>query len=284
MTASDLQNAPDPPRVALVTGATRGIGKGVALALGDAGYTVYLTGRTATGPLSLAATAAQVRARGGEPVPIVCDHADDGAVAAVFDAVRERSGHLDLLVNNVFAIPAEDIWTRPFWEQPIAQWDAMHTVGLRSHFVASWHAVPLLRGRANPLIVNISSFAGAGYQLNVAYGVGKAGVDRLAADMGHELHGEGVAVVSLWPGVVRTEWVLSRTDLPFPMVVTESPEFTGRAVAALAADRDVMARTGGVHIVAELAEAYGFTDTDGAQPISLRAFLAGVGESPDRTP
>lgn len=258
-------------RIALVTGASRGLGKGIALALGDAGWTVYLTGRTERGELSIGATAAEVDARGGRAVPVRCDHADDAQVEAVFEQIRTDHGRLDLLVNNCFAIPREPIWTTPFWEQPIASWDLMHTVGLRSHYVASRFAVPLLFESDRPLIVNVSSFAGGGYQLDVAYGVGKAGVDRLARDMAHELRPRGVAAVSVWPGVVRTEWVMENRDaLPFPFEVTESPEFTGRVIAALADDADVMTHSGQVLVVAELAERYGVDDVDGTRPRSLR--------------
>ncbi len=254
-------------RVSWVTGASRGVGRGVALALGSAGYTVYVTGRTEG---ALSDTAATVTARGGRGVACVCDHRDDDQVAAVVDRIRSEAGRLDVLVNNVFAIPPEPIWGRPFWEQPLSQWDEMHTVGLRSHFVATVLAMPLLLRAPRGLIVHVSSFAGAGYQLNVAYGVGKAGVDRMAADMAHELRDRGVAVVSLWPGIVRTEWVLAQTELPFPIDHTESPELTGRAVVALADDPEVMARSGRVGVVAELAEVYGFDDVDGTRPRSLR--------------
>ena len=257
--------------VAVVTGASRGVGKGVALALGDAGYRVYLSGRTETGPLSIGATAEEVARRGGEGVPVRVDHAVDAEVEALFRRVEEESGRLDVLVNNVFAIPKERMWGVPFWEQPIHLWDQMHTVGLRSHYVASVHAAPLMVRAGRGLIANVSSFAGAGFQLNVAYGVGKAGVDRLAADMAHDLKPHGVTSLSLWPGIVRTEWVMAQEELPFSTEVSESPELTGRAVAALAADPELLARTGRVWIVAELAESYGFTDVDGTRPPSLRA-------------
>lgn len=254
-------------RVALVTGATRGVGKGIALGLAERGWRVFLTGRTVSGPESLEATAAEVEARGGQAVPCPCDHADDDQVRAVLERVGDR---LDLLVNNVFAIPPEPIWGRPFWEQPVSQWDLMHTVGLRSHYVASQLAVPRLLQAPRGLIVHVSSFAGGSYQLGVAYGVGKAAVDRMAADMAHELEPHGVAVVSLWPGIVRTEWVLRQPALPFPLTHTESPELSGRAVAALADDPEVMRHTGQVRVVAELAEHYGFDDVDGTRPRSLR--------------
>ncbi len=259
------------PPVALVTGATRGIGKGVALALADAGWLVAFTGRTERGPLSLETTAAAIAKRGGEPLPLRCDHADDASVERAFAALRDGPGRLDLLVNNVFAIPRGDFWSEPFWKLPIDLWDQMHTVGLRSHFVASWHAAPMLIESGRGLIANISSFAGRSYQLNVAYGVGKAGVDRLASDMAQELGPHGVASVTLWPGIVRTEWVLEHRDsLPFSLDVSESPELTGRVIAALAADPKRMRLTGERLVVAELAERYDIEDVDGSRPPSLR--------------
>ncbi len=257
-------------RVAFVTGATRGVGRGIALALAEAGWTVAFTGRTQEGPRSLDQTAQEVQSRGGVPLPLRCEHTDDARVHSVIHDVGRQHHRIDLLVNNVFALPDEPLWERPFWEQPIANWDRMHAVGLRSHYVATVFAMPLLQAAPRPLVVHISSFAGGGYALDVAYGVGKAAVDRMAADMAHQLRSHGVAVVSLWPGVVRTEWVQSLAEPPFPMDVTESPELTGRAVAALADDPDVMAHSGKVRVVAELAEAYGFDDVDGTRPPSLR--------------
>jgi len=257
-------------RVAWVTGASRGVGRGIALALGAEGWTVYMTGRTVD---RLEAAAATVTERGGRGVVCPCDHRVDAEVQGVAERIAREAGRLDLLVNNVFAIPEAPIWGRPFWEQPLSQWDDMHTVGLRSHFVATVYAVPLLLEAARPLVVHISSFAGQRYLLNVAYSVGKAGVDRMAADMAHELRDHGVAVISLVPGVVRTEWVLEQAELPFSLEHTESPEFTGRAVVALADDPDVMARSGEVCVVAELAQTHGFDDIDGTRPHSLRAVM-----------
>ena len=251
---------------ALVTGASRGVGKGVALALGEAGARVYVTGRTLEGPTSLRATVAEIEARGGVGVPLVCDHADDASVRRAFEQVDA----LDVLVNNVFAVPEGNLFSRaPFWEQPIAFWDTMHAVGLRSHYVASVLAAPRLLESSRGLIANISSFGGASYQVNVAYGVGKAGVDRLAKDMARDFRKHDVCVVSLYPGIVRTERVLAG-ELPFDTTHSESPELTGRAIVALANDPERMKHTGQIRVVAELAERYGFTDVDGTQPASLR--------------
>lgn len=257
-------------RIAVVTGASRGVGKGVALALGEAGMTVYVSGRTVEGELSIEATARAVSERGGRGVAVRCDHADDDQVRRLFARVQSEQGRLDVLVNNVFAIPKDKLWGVPFWQQRVGIWDEMHSVGLRSHYVASVYAAPALLKSERGLIVNISSFAGGGFQLNVAYGVGKAGVDRLAADMARDLQPHEVTCVSLWPGIVRTEWVRALEDAPFPTEVTESPEYTGRAVAALAADPQALAKTGQRLVVAELAQEYDFDDIDGTRPPSLR--------------
>lgn len=268
------------PMIAVVTGASRGVGKGVALALGDAGATVYLTGRTLESregglPGSLQQTAAEVEARGGTAIPVACDHADDAQVKAVFDRVRETHGYLDVLVNNVFALPGGDLFGPPFWEQPIEVWDTMHAVGLRSHYVAAVYAAPLLLESDVALVANISSFGGASYQINVAYGVGKAGVDRLAEDMAKDFADHGVTSVSLYPGIVRTERILAMgDDLPWSLAISESPELTGRAVCALAADEHRRSKSGRVLVVADLAFEYGFTDVDGTTPPSLPALTA----------
>jgi dehydrogenase/reductase SDR family member 1 len=276
--------------VAVVTGASRGLGKGIALELGAQGATVYVTGRTLSSDASrvsravggtITETARAVDDAGGKGIAVVCDHADDRATRAVFDQIAREQGRLDILVNNVFSIP--DITATeegrlhdvPFWKQSIAIWDEMHTVGLRSHYVASVFAAPLLLESASrkrtALIATVSSFAAAHYALNVAYGVGKAGTDRLAADMAHDLLPYQVTSVALWPGVVRTERLSSGIDrLPYDLGQSESPQLTGRAVVALAADPLRLQRTGKSLVVAELAQEYGFTDIDGTQPRSLR--------------
>lgn len=260
-------------QVAIVSGASRGVGKGIALGLGEAGATVYVTGRSvAKGALpgTIGETAEEVSALGGRGIAAACDHADDAAVASLFARVNREQGRLDILVNNAFAVP-EGTLVGPFWELPIEQWDVMHRVGLRSHYVAAWHAAPIMIAQRLGLIVNVSSFGAKIQAVNVAYGVGKAGVDRMTRDMGRELAVHGVTVVSLWPGIVKTERLLAEPErLGFDTSKGESPTFSGRAVSALAADPQRLTKTGQAVIVAELAREYGFTDLDGTVPASLR--------------
>ena len=260
-------------RVAVVTGASRGIGKGCALELGAAGATVYVTGRTAeegAAPLpgSIAATAAEVEAAGGRGIAVRCDHRDDEAVAALFARVRGEQGRLDVLVNNAFLIPRELTSGRPFWETPISNWDDMLDVGTRSAYVASHFAAPLMVAQKAGLVVNVSSSGASEYAWHVAYGVGKAALDRVTADTARELRPFGVAVVSLWPGLVLTERTSrAREALPsLDFSGAESQRFTGRAVVALAGDPDVLARSGRAFSSRELADAYGFRDLDGGLP------------------
>jgi NAD(P)-dependent dehydrogenase (short-subunit alcohol dehydrogenase family) len=275
-------------RVAVVTGASRGIGKGIALELGAAGATVYLTGRTVSqqGPLpgTIGETAEEVSALGGEGIAVQCDHHDDDRVAAVFERVEKEHNRLDVLVNNVFAAPDLVQWLgKPFWELPTRAWDEVIDVGVRSHYVASALAAPRMIKQRAGLIANISSSGAIQYAHNVPYGVGKAALDKMTADMAHELSPHGVAVVSLWPGLVKTELVMfgaqqgpdgsAQLDLgeegTFDLSGAETPRFIGRAVVALATDPDVMARSGRAHTVADLAREYGFTDLDGRAPQTL---------------
>ncbi|MBF6170979.1 SDR family NAD(P)-dependent oxidoreductase [Nocardia blacklockiae] len=269
--------------VAVVTGASRGVGKGIALELGAAGATVYLTGRTtAPGPLpgTIGETAQEVTALGGTGIAVPCDHHDDEQVAALFARIAAERGHLDLLVNNVFSAPDLAPWLhRPFWELPVRAWDQVLGIGLRSHYVAALYAAPLLFESPRPgrLIVNISSSGAVSYGHNVVYGVGKAGLDKMTADMAVELRPRGVAVVSLWPGLVRTELLATgarttadgRTVVEIPGTGTfdishaESPRFVGRAVVALARDPDLLDYSGESRTTAELADRHGFTDVDG---------------------
>jgi dehydrogenase/reductase SDR family protein 1 len=266
-------------RVAVVTGASRGVGKGVALGLGEAGATVYVTGRSLDRGDdrrgSLRQTADEIAGLGGVGVAVRCDHADDTQVEAVFDRVRAEVGRLDVLVNNVMSTPqraelparALSLWDlHPFWEMPLSVWDAFHRVGLRSHYVASVFAAPLLIETGGGLIVCISAPGSRRYVQNIAYGVGKAGVEKLAADMAEELRPHGIASVSLWPGFIRTEDVLAQPDVYPDLSSTVSQAFPGRAVAALAADPAVMERSGQTLKASELAAEYGFTDVEDASP------------------
>jgi dehydrogenase/reductase SDR family protein 1 len=259
-------------QIAVVTGASRGVGKGIARGLGEAGATVYVTGRTVAAgslPGTIGETADEVTKLGGTGIAVACDHGDDAAVAATIARILEEAGHIDILVNNAFAVPDGRI-IAPFWELPLDQWDTMHQVGLRSHYVASWHVARAMVARKRGLIVNVSSFGAKLYAVNVAYGVGKAGVDRMSRDMGRELAPHGVTCVSIWPGIVRTERHLAEQLGLDPVAHGESAQFSGRAVAALAADPNRLAKAGQALVVAELAKEYGFTDVDGTQPASLR--------------
>ena len=271
-------------RVALVTGASRGVGKGVALALASEGATVYVTGRSATPvslPGSLDDTVREAAERGGKVVAVHCDHREDAEVRALFDRLEHERGGLDILVNNVWGgyelIHGGDyeLFTKPFWAQPVSLWDAMFASGVRAHYVASTFAAPLLIAGGGGLIVHMSSFAAMRGEDNVALGVAKAATDRMASSMAERLREHDVAVVALYPGLVRTEGVIKWKEF-LDLSNSESPEFVGRAIAALAADPDVLERTGEALVVAELAREYGFTDIDGAQPDSLREQFEGV--------
>ena len=265
-------------QIAVVTGSSRGIGKGIALELGAAGATVYVTGRTlkegtAELPGTIGATAEEVTRLGGSGIAVRCDHSKDEEIVALFQRVRGEQGRLDILVNNVFQSPDLPILQGGgFWEYPISIWDEIFHVGCRSHYVSSHEAVPMMLEQESGLIVNISSFAGAAYAFNLAYGVGKAAVDRMAKDMAYELRSHNITCVSLWPGWVRTEYLLKRERegaVPFSLDKGETPRFSGRAVVALATDPERLNKTGQVLIVSDLGREYGFKDVDGRQPGSL---------------
>ena len=268
-------------KVAVVTGASRGIGKGIAVALADEGATVYVTGRTVargTSPLpgTIGETAAEVDRRGGKGIPVQVDHADLGQIAALFEQVRRDQGRLDILVNNAIAIPAE--LTRPgaFWEKPLSNWE-MIDVGLRSNFVAAWHAAQLMVPQRSGLIVALSGYVGVTYTYSVIFGTCKTATDRMAHDMAIELKPYHVASLSLWQGFTYTERAQENLRT-VPGMASQlksaagtSVQFPGRIIAALAKDPGLMRRSGGTFINAELAQDYGITDIDGRVIPSLRA-------------
>ena len=259
-------------RVALVTGASRGIGKGCALELGEAGATVYVTGRTVERKKEISGTvfetAAEIDALGGTGIAVRCDHRDDDDVAALFSRIAADHGQLDVLVNSAFIVSKELVAGLPFWECPISNWDDMVGVGTRGAYVASWHAARLMQAAGSGLIANISSSGATEYAWHVAYGVGKAALDRLTADAAKELAPFGVACVSLWPGLVLTERnEAAQASVPgLDFSSAESPRFTGRAVRALATDPQILEKSGRAHTARDLAVEYGFRDLDGRLP------------------
>ncbi len=283
-------------KVTLVTGATRGIGKGIAIGLGEAGATVYITGRSlndsdSDGEISgtLNDTQTAVESAGGVCIPVRVDHSDDEQVRLLFERIQdEQSGQLDLLVNNAYSgvRALRDAQGKPFWNCEPNLWDAVNNVGLRSHYIASIFAARMMTKNLSGLICTISSWGGMSYIFGAAYGAGKSACDRLAADMAVELKSHSVASVSIWPGIVGTEHISSMADEIKEKNISdpqsrifrdrynwETPLLTGRAIAMLASEpnANIMRRTGRVQIVAELAKHYGIVDRDGNLPASLRS-------------
>lgn len=275
----------DKERVVVVTGASRGAGKGIAIALGATGATVYCTGRTRVeGGSSLSgtveATATAVTAAGGRGIAVHCDHGDDQQVKALFDRVKTEHGSLDILVNNATALHDALTEKGPFWEKPLALTQLLD-VGMRSHYVSTWHAAPLLVAAGQGLVVNTSSFGGRIYMHGPAYGAGKAAVDKMSHDMAFDFKPFDVAVVSIWMGLLLTERTravfAAEPDLYADLLDTaEYPEFTGRVIDALARDPKMMEKSGKVWIGAELGEEYGLVDINGQLPPSHRAFFGEV--------
>jgi NAD(P)-dependent dehydrogenase (short-subunit alcohol dehydrogenase family) len=268
-------------KIAVVTGASRGAGRAIAAVLGEAGATVYVTGRTARGtpavdnlPGTIEDTADEVTARNGRGIAVRCDHTVDSEVEALFARIDTESGRLDLLVNNVWAgyegLPT-GLPQRPFWEQPRFLWDTMFTAGVRAHIVASQFAMPLIIRQPGGLIVSTIAWAYDDYLRNIFYDVSKAAIVRMIHGMAHELRPHNIATVALAPGFMRTERVMAaHAAHPFDLNITESPEYLGRAVRALAEDPNVIRHSGNVLTVGDLAREYGFTDIDGRQPAAFR--------------
>ncbi len=275
------------PPVAVVTGASRGVGRGIALALGAAGMTVYVTGRAPAqagsklyGQVlygSLEGTAAAIGAAGGRGIAVHCDHAEDDQVRALFARVAEECGRLDLLVNNAAFIHEQLIEPGPFWSKPLELVDILE-VGLRSAYVASYYAAPLLLKAGRGLICFTSSFGAGCYMHGPAYGAQKAGVDKLAADMAIDFEGSGVAALSLWLGPQLTE----RTCLAGEqhgeqyqafLAQAEPPEFNGRVIHALLGDPELPSLSGQTLVTAEIAPRYAISEAEGRQPPSYREML-----------
>lgn len=262
-------------QVCVVTGASRGIGRGIALQLCQAGATVYITGRHMD---TLRATAQDAQSRGGRCVPVVCDSSKESEVQSLFEQVnREQHGRLDVLVNNAFsgAQAIMDNIEKAFWEIPASIWDDINDVGLRGHYLCSVYGARLMVPAGRGLIVVISSVGGLQYFFNVPYGVGKAACDRLAADCAQELRQHGVSYVSLWPGLVQTElmkdFVEKNDDYKDPMLKQlkfnfssgETTEVSGKCVVALATDPNILSLSGKVLPSCDLARRYGLQDVDG---------------------
>ena len=275
--------------ITLVTGASRGAGRGIALELAAAGATVYVSGRSVSGgpttdrvPGTIDDTAQEVTNRGGRGIAVRCDHTVDADVEALFGRVRADHGRLDLLVNNVWAgyenPDCKPLPVIPFWEQSIAQWDRMFTGGVRAHLVASRLAVPLmLPQRRGVIISTTANLAALPYLKNIFYDLAKNAVARMAWDMAQELREHGIASLAVAPGFMRTERIIeaftragAAAALDGPGGPKETTAYLGRAVVALASDPNVIDKTGQLLEVGVLAREYGFTDIDGSQPAAFR--------------
>jgi dehydrogenase/reductase SDR family member 1 len=273
-------------KVAVVTGSSRGVGKGVSLGLGEAGATVYVTGRTTREKTDVEKlggtvfeTAQAVTAMGGKGIAIQCDHREDSQVEEVFKQVAKESKRIDILVNNAWG-GYENMregrrltFFKPFWEQPFWRWDAMFDAGVRAAYTSSAFAARMMTKKKSGLIVNISFWSAQVYMNSTQYGVSKAAIDKMTEYMAHEMQKYKVAVVSLYPGLVRTESIM-RNAKHFDMSNSESPQFIGRVVAALASDPNVMKKSGKVLVAAQEALEYGIEDIDGKQPrpITIKDF------------
>ncbi|MCL2929394.1 MAG: SDR family NAD(P)-dependent oxidoreductase [Trichodesmium sp. MAG_R01] len=277
-------------KVALVTGATRGIGKGIAIALGEASATVYITGRSLKKPYikdgisgTLEETQVAVEKAGGKCIAIQVDHTDDEQVRLLFERIKnEQQGQLDILVNNAFsgAGALKDAYSKPFWKSEPHLWDSVNNVGLRSHYISSVLAARMMAPRGGGIIFTISSWGGMSYLFGATYGAGKAAKDRLAADMAVELKPDNIASISIWPGIVSTERIINLTHQSDNSNILnmfgdtknwETPFFIGRVIATLATEANIMNHTGKVCIVAEVAKKYNIIDENGNCPISIRS-------------
>ena len=278
MSGSDLSN-----RVAIVAGASRGVGRGIALALGEAGATVYVTGRTLKAHRrrdvsgSIEETASDVTRLGGRGIAVQTDHTRVEDVRALVDLVRTEAGRLDLLVHAVWGGNEVGIEAGPLWEQPLAHWDAMMRSGVWAAILTSRYAVPLMTERPGGLVATVTFADRERYTGHLYYDLAKAALRRFAFGLAQDLEPHGAASVAISPGFVRTERVLAAfktserrwTSVP-ELAGSESPRYVGRALAALAADSEAARFSGQTLLAADLARRYGVTDLDGTQPEAFR--------------
>lgn len=267
--------APLTEKVALVTGGSRGAGRGIAVELAKAGATVYVTGRSLDQnspdqPGTLNETISLMTATGGKGIPVQCDHTRDADTEAVIERIRREQGRLDILVNNVWGGNQLPITSEPFWEQSLQHWDHMFTAGVRAQLATNHFAIPLLREGTGGIIIHTTFWDQDKYIGHLYYDLAKNALIRMAYGLSIELKADGIAVLAVSPGWMRTELVLKafQTDEEHWQEVealknTESPYYIGRAVAALCADSDVIEKSGQVLRVGDLAKEYGFTDIDG---------------------
>jgi len=271
-------------KIAVVTGASRGIGKGIALGLAAQGATVYVTGRTENDDglpdflkgTTIHKTVEEVNQIGGIGIAHRCDFSHDEDVKALFERVKSEQGKLDILVNNAWAganhVVNGYFWNTPFWKQPIALFDDFYTVGLRSGYLCSQYAAEMMTEQKSGLITNISFYSAKQYWITPAHGVFKSATDKMTADTAHELKEFGIKVFSLYPGSVSTEGMreMAKYDNAMNVNEMESPQFVGMCVAALALDDNATEQSGKVLLTADVAQQYGFTDIDGKQPVALK--------------
>ena len=268
-------------QIAVVTGGSRGVGKGVALALGEKGCTLYVTGRTlGDGDRTIDTTARLVTEMGGEGRSIRCDHGDDRDIEALFVRIGKEVGSIDILVNNVYKIPNPPAWGGGYWDHPIQVWDDQVGIGLRAHYVASWHAASLMFKSKSARMLNVSSPGGQSYHFSCSYGAGKAGLDRLTADMAIELQPKGIPACVLYPGAVSTEFIVDASkEREMDLSESQTPLLVGRAATALLMDDDLMSRTGTIQWVEDLIEEYDLYDENGSRPTEKYASRISQGEN-----
>ena len=263
-------------KVAVVTGSSRGIGRGIAVGLGEKGATVYVTGRSkGGGPLTIDETAKMVNEAGGVGVPVSVDLGDDEQIMRLYQQIESDHGRLDIHVNNAFKIPNPPVWGGKFWEHPIQVWDDQVGIGLRAAYVASVHATKLMMTGTDSLkfIVNISSSGSERYALSASYGIAKMGTDRLTRDFAVEGKEDGLCVIGLWPSQVLTEFIIEsieKGDIELDEENSETPLYTGRVIARLATDEKRFEQNGQVLTTAELAAHYDIKDERGKQPKGKR--------------